>query len=396
MSCVKQEPEDPLAKILRSLPHPYREVVSDHKKYGLQVLYTQINRNEDNQPIFRTWPFEADSDIYFYPASTVKLPVALLALEKINDLSLPGLSKASVMLTDSVFSGQTKAWYDSTALSLRPSIEHYIKKIFLVSDNDAFNRLYEFLGQEYIHEKLSSKGFINTGIVHRLSVFLSPEENRHTNPVRFFDADTLIYAEPEKVAPVFFKDREEIELGKGYLVGDSLVEQPMDFTRKNFMSLKDLHNMLIEVVFPGILTGTPLFNLSGEDYHFLYRYMSMFPGESVDPDYGEMYNDNYCKFLMFGDHEEPIPKQIRLFNKVGVAYGFVIDAAYIVDFERKIEFFLSAVMDVNLNQIYMDDHYAYDSLGYPFFAELGRATYRYELNRERSYRPELKRFKFEY
>jgi hypothetical protein len=85
-----------------------------------------------------------------------------------------------------------------------------------------------------------------------------------------------------------------------------------------------------------------------------------------------------------------------LFNKVGLAYGYVIDVAYVVDFEKRIEFFLSAVIDVNLNEIYMDDNYAYDSLAFPFFAELGKAVYNYELNRERIYYPDLKRFKFDY
>jgi hypothetical protein len=277
-----------------------------------------------------------------------------------------------------------------------PSIEHYIKKILLISDNDAFNRLYEFLGQEYINTSLASKGFRNTGILHRLSVFLTPDENLHTNPVRFYNADTLVYQQSPKIGHPLFEDRSGILLGKGYMLGDSLVQEPMDFSGKNFMSLEDLHNLLIEVIFPGQLTGKPLFHLKTTDYDFLYRYMSMYPAESDYPHYGDKYNDNYCKFQMFGDHHTPIPRNIRIFNKVGVAYGFVIDAAYIVDFENEVEFFLSAVLDVNLNKIYMDDQYAYDSLGYPFFEVLGKAVHNYELNRERTYLPDLKRFKFEY
>ncbi|MDP9231009.1 MAG: glycoside hydrolase family 9 protein, partial [Bacteroidota bacterium] len=43
----------------------------------------------------------------------------------------------------------------STAANGFPSIAQYIKKIFLVSDNDAYNRLYEFLGQQTINDKLA-------------------------------------------------------------------------------------------------------------------------------------------------------------------------------------------------------------------------------------------------
>ena len=36
-----------------------------------------------------------------------------------------------------------------------PSLGHYIRKVFLVSDNDAHNRLYEFVGQGELKERLS-------------------------------------------------------------------------------------------------------------------------------------------------------------------------------------------------------------------------------------------------
>jgi len=395
-SCIDEGKVDPLEEILGSLPGEYEEVVSNRKQYGLQILYSQIDRDKDNQPQLTTWSYHGDSSAYFYPASTIKLPITLLALEKINRINIPGLKSTSAMLTDSTYSGQTKVLYDSSAESLKPSVAHYIKKVFLVSDNDASNRLYEFLGQEYIHDALVSKGFLNSGILHRLSIFLSADENRHTNPVRFYEHDTVVYQQSMQVGSPLFTERKDILLGKGYMMGDSLVSEPMDFSEKNFMSLGDLHNLLIETIFPGVLQGTPLFELTMEDYNLLYKYMSMYPAESDYPFYGDKYPDNYCKFIMYGDNTDRLPGQIRLFNKVGLAYGYVIDVAYVVDFEKRIEFFLSAVIDVNLNRVYMDDNYAYDSLAFPFFTELGKAVYNYELNRDRTYHPDLKRFKFDY
>ena len=122
----------------------------------------------------------------------------------------------------------------------------------------------------------------------------------------------------------------------------------------------------------------------------------MYPGESDSPDYESTYDDNYCKFFIYGDNPNSIPRNIRIINKVGEAYGFLIDAAYIVDFEEKVEFILSAVIYVNKNKIFGDNQYEYDSLGYPFLAELGRKFYKYELNRHKNYLPDLKRFKFDY
>jgi hypothetical protein len=396
ISCVDEEGKEPFEEIIGSLSGEYNEVVFNPQDYGLQILYTQIDRDQDNQPHLSTWPYNVDSTAYFYPASSIKLPIALLALEKINKIDIPGFRSTSDMLTDSAYSGQTRVLYDSSSKSLKPSVAHYVKKIFLVSDNDASNRLYEFLGQEYINDALVSKGFVNSGILHRLSVFLSAEENRHTNPIRFYAQDTVVYQQPQQVSPSLFTERKDIMLGKGYMKGDSLVPQPMDFSRKNFMSMEDLHNILIETIFPGVLRGTPLFDLRADDYNLLYKYMSMYPAESDYPHYGDKYADNYCKFIMYGDYNDRIPGHIRMFNKVGLAYGYVIDMAYVVDLEKGIEFFLSAAIDVNLNQIYMDDNYAYDSLAFPFFADLGQAVYNYELNRDRTYHPDLKRFKFDY
>ncbi len=395
-SCFEERKEDPLEEIMGSLPDKYLEVVSNREQYGIQILYSQIDRDQDNQPQLTSWSYHVDSSTYFYPASTIKLPIALLALEKINRINVPGLKSTSAMLTDSAYSGQTKVLNDSSAESLMPSVAHYIKKVFLVSDNDASNRLYEFLGQEYLHDALISKGFLNSGILHRLSIFLSADENRHTNPVRFYEQETVVYQQPMQVGSPLFTERKDILLGKGYMIGDSLVSEPMDFSEKNFMSLEDLHNILIETIFPGALLGRPLFDLTVEDYNLLYKYMSMYPAESDYPYYGDKFPDNYCKFIMYGDDTDQLPGHIRLFNKVGLAYGYVIDVAYVVDLEKRIEFFLSAVIDVNLNQIYMDDKYAYDSLAFPFFAELGKVVYNYELNRDRTFYPDLKRFKFDY
>ena len=93
------------------------------------------------------------------------------------------------------------------------------------------------------------------------------------------------------------------------------------------------------------------------------------------------YPDGYVKFFMFGDGKEKIPSNIRIFNKVGDAYGYLTDSAYIKDEKSGVEFMLSATVYVNENQIFNDDHYEYDQLGMPFLAELGRQVYQLELAR---------------
>ena len=134
-------------------------------------MYTKIDRDSVNHPSFTSHYYGVDSNTYFYPASTVKLPIALLALEKINELEIEGLTKYTPLRIDSAYDGQTRVEYDTTAESGRPSVAQYVRKIFVVSDNDAYNRLYEFLGQDHINDQLMAKGYENMKIVHRLSVF---------------------------------------------------------------------------------------------------------------------------------------------------------------------------------------------------------------------------------
>ena len=66
--------------------------------------------------------------------------------------------------------------------------------------------------------------------------------------------------------------------------------------------------------------------------------------------------------------------EIRIYNKVGDAYGTITDVAYIKDKKNEIEFFLTATILVNENKIFNDDIYESDQIGIPFLAALGRAV----------------------
>ena len=142
-------------------------ILKNPSKYKLQIIYTQINRAQNNKPQFKDFKCRA-SKRYFYPASTVKLPVSLLALIKLEELNIKGLDKSTRMITDSVFFCQKKVSVDSTSQSFYPTLENYIKKMFLVSDNYSCARVYEFVGHDYAHKKLSELGYKNIRLFNRL------------------------------------------------------------------------------------------------------------------------------------------------------------------------------------------------------------------------------------
>ena len=377
------------------------EVINHPSRYELQILYTQIDRDSANRPSFTSHYYGIDSNTYFYPASTVKLPVALLALEKINELGVEGLNKYTPLRIDSAYSGQTRAEYDSTAENLKPSVAQYVRKIFVVSDNDAYNRLYEFLGQDYINNKLEAKGYDNFKIVHRLSVFNTVDENQHTNPVQFYDDAKVLYQQDLiQSARSYDLDITGTTKGVGYYRNDTLISEPKDFSDNNTLSVRILQDILKSVLFPEAVPEAQRFNLTDDDYQFLYRYLSQLPRETTYPDYAsdttEDYYDSYSKFFLFGDNKDKLNNNIRIFNKIGQAYGYLTDDAYVVDFENNVEFMLTAVIHVNENQIYNDNQYEYDEVGLPFFAKLGQAVSTYERQRKRDYEPDLSRFRVNY
>ncbi|WP_255578061.1 class A beta-lactamase-related serine hydrolase [Chitinophaga sp. sic0106] len=375
-----------------------QRILQQPDSFRYQLIYTEINRDQQNVPHFRNYYFHVNADKYYNPASTVKLPVAVLALEKLKSLRNKGIGRFTTMLTDSTRSGQINVHADTSTANGLPSIGHYVKEIFLISDNDAYNRLYEFTGQQQINERLQRMGYAHTRIVRRFMPS-TEDENRCSPAIRFVNKDSvLLYAQAPACSTMPFDYSKAITIGNGYFdKDDKLVPLPMDFTRHNIFALEDLQQVLQSVLFPASVSAERRFDLDSGDYRFLCQYMSEYPSESDYPHYDttEYYN-SFTKFFFFKAGHQNIPGHIRVFNKAGWSYGFLTDAAYIVDFKNNVEFMLTANIYVNSDGVLNDNKYEYDEVGYPFFKETGELIYEYELGRKRAYTPDLNDFKINY
>ena len=88
-SCGMKESEtvntDPLVRVLASEDPKIKRVMDSLDHYAVQIKYTHIERDGE-KVFFEDYDFQVDSTNYFYPASTVKFPIALLALSKLNTL----------------------------------------------------------------------------------------------------------------------------------------------------------------------------------------------------------------------------------------------------------------------------------------------------------------------
>jgi len=389
LSSIAQSDVNLLEKLMLQKPAQFGKILSNPNEYRLQILYTQINRDKNNVPHFKEYSYRLNSKEYFYPASTVKMPMAFLALEKINNLKIKGLTKSTLMVYDSVEGRQEQIYNNPYSINGTQNIEQAIKEIFLVSDNNAANRLFEFITPHTIHEKLASKGYKDVYIRNRIELGRTAKENRSTQAIDFYNEQgKIIYHQPA----AFNKDSlpyYNAFIGNGYLNNqDSLIKGPLNFSDKNRIYLSDLTHILKSVLFFDQTPPSQRFNLTTEDRKFLLHYMHTLPTESQYPTYDTAnYWPNYCKFLYTGSEKGPFPSNIKIFNKVGDAYGFLLDIAYVMDPEKKIEFMLSAVIYCNSDGILNDSKYDYDSLGYPFYKNLGQLIYNYELERKKAFLP---------
>jgi hypothetical protein len=357
-----------------------KTVFDNHKKHRLQIIYTQIKRDAAGKPSFKNYTYNLDSSNYFYCASLVKLPCSILALEKVKELRL---YSNAIMFTDSSNACQRSVRKDTTSENGYPSVAQYIKRMALVSDNLAYGRIYEFLGVDYIHKRLTELGYKNIRIIHRFDGNCKGAENTTTNPVRFMDKNLkpCVSVNEQSAGKVYKHPLGQVKVGKGYINANSKkINEPKDFTNMNYIPLENIHAMLNRLLFNNYLPQEQRYNMMEEDRQFLIEQLTLYPRQSSHPTYNKNYHDSYKKYFMFGDSKKPITNDdIKITNIVGQSYGFMVDCAYIQNKKDNVEFMLSAVVYTNEDEILNDGKYEYNTIALPFLAELGRQIYSYEL-----------------
>ncbi|MEL5996511.1 serine hydrolase [Hymenobacter segetis] len=375
---------------------PILKRVATNPQYELQIIYTQINRDAQNHPTFTPHTYHLNPQQYFNPASLVKLPVVALSLEKLNDLHKPGINRRTIMATGTAYRCQTPVPFAAPADSDRTAtVGNYIKRMLLVSDNIAYNRLYEFLGQRPLNQRLQELGYSTTRITRRFAP-CDTAANRHTNPISFHtpQGDTL-YKEPAKFNPIpYTSPLGRVLKGRAHQAGRRIIPEPYDFTTANHLPLPAITALLQSILFPESVPADQRLRLTPTDYAFLRRYLHATPHESgFHPYVPARYFDAYKKYLYYGRNPE-IPHQsaLRIYNIVGMSHGYLADVAYFADSLHQSEFLLSAVLYVNQDGIINDGAYEYDSIGLPFLAQLGHQIQQYESQRPRQYHPNLTEF----
>ena len=366
LAAARIQARDPFwTRVFAAMPEPFAGMPGK-PEYRIQILCQYRRRGKRWQK--HGWQLQPER--WFSTGSVAKLPMALLACERIAAMGLD--LGAQIGFTQPPIGGE---WPEQ-----EPAFEplaRSLTRIFTISENPPFNRLYDFLGVDAIHDRLAALGYPAARLISRMSAPVRDNSRTRAGQVR--DGNGRVRAEfPERVGRTRRFPFGEARTGSGFLRDDGVLEPgPHDFSAANFIALADSQQMLKALVDPASVPAHQRWALPETMRAELLRIMAMLPRDSKDPVYPETeYSDGYARFFMLGDRRERRPEGLHLVGKVGDAYGFATDVEYITADGSNVECLLSANVYVNADGIFNDDRYEYETLGYPFLATLGRAVWR--------------------
>lgn len=352
-------------RVFAAMP-PDLAALAQNTEYRVQILSQHRTQSGRHWQV-NSWQLTPAR--WFSTASVAKLPIALLACEKIAALDL-GLD-AAIGFTQPPIGGEWPA--DEPDFE---ALQRTLNRIFTVSENPPFNRLYDFLGVDAMHERLTDLGYPTARLISRMSAPVRDNTRTRAGQVRDADGRT-VFEFPERIGSIRTFAPGDARTGRGFLTDDGvLIEGPHDFSKANFIALTDSQQMLKAIVDPDSVPAGQRWAIPDAMRRQVLAIMARMPRESADPLYGADLNyDGYARFFMIGDSRADKPEGLHLIGKSGEAYGFLTDVSFIRQDGSDLELLLSANIYVNADGIFNDDKYEYESLGYPFLASLGRAVW---------------------
>ena len=371
----------PWDDILGRMPRKLATLI-DQPEHEVQAIYTRIERDAQQRVSLSTAMLGREPSRWFTAASWVKLPAVLLTAERLTSLGLDATTR--IVLAAPPATGNWDA-----AEPLDEHFERTVRRLFTVSENVPFNRLYEYLGQREIGAALAAHGYPDVRVIARLGSG-DAERNRSVGDTRVLTAQGIDVEQhparqnPESPAFPFGA----VAKGRGWQADDGTVTLGAhDFSHTNFIPLDSMHGMLTAFVFPETVSDHARWKISPALRRTILTELARWPRESKDPVYpAPEHFDGFAKYFIVGDSKADASPAVRQFSKCGQAYGYLQDCAYVVDRSAGVEFLLTATIYANADGILNDDVYEYDGISVPFLAALGRAVLEHERERPRRVR----------
>jgi hypothetical protein len=364
-----------LIRLLRDAGPISRRILASPQEFELQVLWTRCERAQGGD--WRAASAHAHGiqrQRWFAAASFVKLPLAALLLEQLCTRGLIDQIDSLRVMADA---GNACAPLPAPVAG-GWTLLRLLRAMLVVSDNRAYNALYELLGSDAIHQRLARMAMGDCRIAARLGC-------AGTRPgklaARVFDAaGKVVWDSPAQTReqPQRFPFGRALK-GRAWMQGGKQIDGAHDFSDSNFMPLPDVHRMTLELASGRALGAGPAFALCPKARQLLAQVMALTPRECPDPVYDpSQFADDHAKWLIPLDAAGRLPAGLRIASKNAMSYGYIGDSAFVVDDARDIAFGLTALVFVDRDGVLNDGIYAYADIGRPFLRELGAAVLAYE------------------
>jgi hypothetical protein len=374
--------DDFVERLLRADPERFAEVLDNAEASRAQVLVSEVVRDASGRPCIRSYGYRLNAE-YFYPASAIKTVAAAASL-----LTFQAHSDAPDLVTRPLYvrprtahmingeDAQTNRGRSNSTLAAE------VERTLIVSSNRGFNVLFDIAGMEQLNQMMWQAGLRSLRMQHRLeNGDLHMDSHRFAPTVRVGRGRAAETVAPERTAGVRFRnslllDMPRTGVGDAHINSDSgqRINHPLDFRRKNYISLRDLQRIVLEVVDPSLDGDDVNLPLTDANRALLRDIMSRRPPPGRRGDV----NDAEARFepLIPGINRVLPREEYEYVNKAGRAWGFHLESAYVHRLGTERAFFVATTLYVDRDGLMNDNRADYDRISFPFMVNLGEVLAR--------------------
>jgi len=353
------------------------QVINNPSKYYFQLIYTKVEKR-DNKINYHTYSINQGKQ-YYYPASLIKFPLTFVALEKLTSLKDSGVN-----INDSISVNTCScdfATNNYVSKHRNPTMLQFLREMMIMSNNDAYNLYFDFVGRDLFNARMHSMNIFDIQMKNRFTGGCGEENNKSSGGITFNknNADKAYTIPCSKSIqnwiidsvkyPVFFETKSYYK--------KKVVTNKQNNAANNYVSLLQAHLLLINLMHPNSGIYKNDFNIDASYKKQFIKAIGSFPRELEMSSYDTAnLADYYYKFFIDPKVIQTKDNSIRVYNKVGLASGFVSDVSYFYDSTNQIEYFISAAI---LSKKANSNENNYNDLGIPILRKIGGLIYTDEL-----------------
>jgi hypothetical protein len=353
------------------------QVLKNPSKYYFQLIYTKVEKHADKIN-YHTYSINQGNQ-YYYPASLIKFPLAFVALEK-----LTALKDSGVHIDDSISVNTCScdfATNNYVAKHKHPTMLQFLREMMVMSNNDAYNLYFDFVGRDLLNSRMHAMDIFDIQMKNRFTGGCGEENNKAFGGIVFnknsyredikipcsasiqnWEIDSIIY-------PTFFESKSYYK--------KKMITNRQNNAANNYVSLLQAHKLLINLMHPSAKLYQNDFKIDDAYKNEFIKALGSFPRELENSSYDTAnLADYYYKFFIDPKVIQTNENKIRVYNKVGLASGFVSDVSYFYDSTHQIEYFISAAI---LSKKANSNENNYNDLGIPVLRKIGGLIYTDEL-----------------